>query len=592
MFISGIKNKTLKISFGESQEKLAIGDFLRVNTAGKTVLAQVFEVTCDGQGDGNSALSKIILIINEQNQLCSWQGEIIPSRSKIRKVSAEAILSLINNEKDMLSLGYTFGGNAFKIDSESFLKPTVVFYDSKAGRIAALEQLSIALAQNDKKTVIFDFIGELSEIGDSVKAEAGKNFKLALDSQRLENLKELLSENTSAEIKVLVDDIFSSLQEYISSSTQGFIPYSALKSVIKSEYEENRIPELAVIKNKLIKFDREGIFANTEFETQALKYCIDNNNIVIVNLSGIPVFWQKDFLNFIIDSNNTNKQNFSLFVDAGSLNVDESIKKSLFCPKPGIVPFVLVPSYHEKSFELLSNADNCIIAESPSSDNLQSKYKGFTELLDGYNLLLAGSVTENIPFILKPDWESSIEELSEEKAEQPEIKAPPDYIPQTKEEFLKEDREEEPVFEEELAGEEQEESQEESFSFEEYSIDEDEDLNFETIEPEQSEESEDYDYSLEEEPEQDEIPQETRKATPEPEGPPIAEIPVFPAEEENEEEEFGLSEGDTVRHEKYGIGVIKKIIGYGNKKLCSIQFKNVGKRLLDPQLAYIEKINK
>ena len=46
-----------------------------------------------------------------------------------------------------------------------------------------------------------------------------------------------------------------------------------------------------------------------------------------------------------------------------------------------------------------------------------------------------------------------------------------------------------------------------------------------------------------------------------------------------------LSEGNVVYHEKYGRGVVEQIISYGKKTLCSIQFDNVGRRLLDPKLA-------
>jgi len=53
---------------------------------------------------------------------------------------------------------------------------------------------------------------------------------------------------------------------------------------------------------------------------------------------------------------------------------------------------------------------------------------------------------------------------------------------------------------------------------------------------------------------------------------------------------INFKEGDTVQHQKYGMGTVKKIISYGNKKLCSIHFKKVGRRLLDPELAVIEKV--
>ena len=51
-----------------------------------------------------------------------------------------------------------------------------------------------------------------------------------------------------------------------------------------------------------------------------------------------------------------------------------------------------------------------------------------------------------------------------------------------------------------------------------------------------------------------------------------------------------FQEGDKVRHVKYGLGTVTKIIGSSDKRLCSIQFEDVGRRLLDPKLAELEKI--
>jgi hypothetical protein len=50
-----------------------------------------------------------------------------------------------------------------------------------------------------------------------------------------------------------------------------------------------------------------------------------------------------------------------------------------------------------------------------------------------------------------------------------------------------------------------------------------------------------------------------------------------------------IEQGDTVTHAKYGVGVVEKMIKYGNKTLFSINFDNVGRRLLDPTLTEIKK---
>ena len=70
-------------------------------------------------------------------------------------------------------------------------------------------------------------------------------------------------------------------------------------------------------------------------------------------------------------------------------------------------------------------------------------------------------------------------------------------------------------------------------------------------------------------------------------------LPVYPAEtpEGEGKDELALAAGDHVSHPKYGEGVIEKIIRYGNKALCSISFINVGRRLLDPAISEITKLD-
>lgn len=68
-------------------------------------------------------------------------------------------------------------------------------------------------------------------------------------------------------------------------------------------------------------------------------------------------------------------------------------------------------------------------------------------------------------------------------------------------------------------------------------------------------------------------------------------VPVYEADipEEDMVTSDPIEQGDTVTHAKYGNGVVEKMIKYGNKTLFSINFDNVGRRLLDPTLTEIKK---
>ena len=68
-------------------------------------------------------------------------------------------------------------------------------------------------------------------------------------------------------------------------------------------------------------------------------------------------------------------------------------------------------------------------------------------------------------------------------------------------------------------------------------------------------------------------------------------VPIYEASIPDEDKVVSdpIEQGDTVVHAKYGTGVVEKMIKYGNKNLYSINFDNIGRRLLDPTLTEIKK---
>ena len=113
----------------------------------------------------------------------------------------------------------------------------------------------------------------------------------------------------------------------------------------------------------------------------------------------------------------------------------------------------------------------------------------------------------------------------------------------------------------------------------------------------------------------EEIPADIQEATPDPESlnaveeippapiPPQQEplqtrentnpaIPEYKAEipEEDRVNSDPLREGDRVVHEEFGEGVVEKMISYGDKILCSVNFASVGRRLLNPEISEMKRI--
>lgn len=69
-------------------------------------------------------------------------------------------------------------------------------------------------------------------------------------------------------------------------------------------------------------------------------------------------------------------------------------------------------------------------------------------------------------------------------------------------------------------------------------------------------------------------------------------VPVYSAEIPDEDvvESDPINQGDRVEHPEFGRGIVEKIINYGDRTLCSVNFEQVGRRLLDPKISELKKL--
>lgn len=68
-------------------------------------------------------------------------------------------------------------------------------------------------------------------------------------------------------------------------------------------------------------------------------------------------------------------------------------------------------------------------------------------------------------------------------------------------------------------------------------------------------------------------------------------VPIYPAQTGSNNINVEYNKGDVVVHKEFGTGRVEKIINYGSKKLCSVYFEGLGRRLLDPTLSELKKAN-
>ena len=69
-------------------------------------------------------------------------------------------------------------------------------------------------------------------------------------------------------------------------------------------------------------------------------------------------------------------------------------------------------------------------------------------------------------------------------------------------------------------------------------------------------------------------------------------VPIYTAEipEDAMVHSDPIQQGDRVMHVKFGVGVVEKIFSYGTKNFCSINFENIGRKVLDPNITELKKV--
>lgn len=669
MHIKSLNNKDLKIAFNPDIDVVLLGDVIKiVDKQNKGVIAQVFHIENNPENNAeNLALARIILTVFENGKWINWQGNTPSASFDISRVQPGEILGFINQEKadSYINLGNFsyYPKNNFIVNTQKFDQPTLILCEKQQEKLVLVNTLANELAKSGQKVILLDFIGEYSFLQEPVRLVAGKNFKLPLNIRGIQSLYEKTLFNVSPETKAIIEDVFVNVQEFIRSSKEGFVPFSAFKSVVDEECQRAGMAELVLLKNSLDKLAKEGTFANNPLEFDALKHCIETNNFIIIDFTKVLPIWHKEFINLIIDSNIENyKKLFYFMFELRGNNVDEQLIDKLYIQgyKSGIRPIVLTGYNLKFTGNLMSVAKNFILYHPRLNTPPIPQFGVYLSKLNDSEALVLGNLTNNVPLFIKPGTSKNQNEeiITEQKPAQAKIqqninkkaiippKAPANNLqsgrtqlnleleageedpeppiikqapePEVIEEIDPEEIEEYENFEyddfdyaekqpqnpvqknktylqDDSFGDDYDEevnhvkpqANSPAFSYEEAEedfggFDDDEDFDPEEavnmdstgdIMPDFS----DFMFDDDEEDEEDEA------------NLPTPNIPVYSTEQDAGQAGLKFREGDRVQHQKYGKGVINKIIGYGNKKLCSIQFEKVGRRLLDPELAALER---
>lgn len=393
MQLLSVLNNTVQISYNPEEQPLKLGDMLEfVIQSNNGVIAQVFRV---GFENGvYIACLRIFFTLKEGNWI-KWLGNIPPKSSTIRKVEDQDILELFGQfGKNNINLGYMpqFGMN-MQIGLQN-LTNTFILFDNKDNKYKLLDGIKDEFIQKNVPFIIFDFNNEYTA-KKAPRISAINDFKLPLNVETLTSIYEKNFQYSSAEMRILFEDVIAQVKNFFNQSEEMFIPFKIFKSVVDNEKPSI---ELSLLKNLLKKYQEQNLFADTRADFLRLKAVFKKHNAYIIDMSEVPDEWQKEYIHFVIK--NLSKY-FVLMEDCKIFKNNKDIEEIMGARKS--VKFIMAVSYSSELLgEFINKAKNLVLCAPNRKINYFPNLTEYLNLLSFDDFIYQGEQTKYIPLMLQP----------------------------------------------------------------------------------------------------------------------------------------------------------------------------------------------
>jgi len=403
MKILEVKNNLVKISY-TAEDNLILAGFVIIEDSQCPYVAQVMSLKADS--GLNYAIVKLLFTFNEEGVVKNYNGTIPELNASITRLSSDELLDILPVEEP-LKIGVLAQQDfVLNIDYSSLEKNLLVCSDKTENTDLLLSNLAKQITDNNNKSVIFDTD---STINAENKLVFGRDFKLPLNYDTINFIYENDLNDVNPTSKAVIQDIFLEVQEYSKTVLDNFIPFDSFISVVEAQYRELNIPELALLKSRLLKYKEENAFAQDAKEFQSLRASIRANLSTLIDISTADDLLQKQIINYVYDEINA----MDLFVYSFvKINNDNSDKKLIrkFLLEDKIYTTVIAPHSFKYVYELKDRASNTIMFAPQTTQHDFAAYNVYLNKLNDDECVIFGKATQNIPLIVEV---LPIEELDE-----------------------------------------------------------------------------------------------------------------------------------------------------------------------------------
>src|SRR5574344_720017 len=353
MKILGIKNNLIKLSYNTESDELFLSGFLIINQEKSGFIAQIIHL--EAEKNYNIAIAKFVFNINlNTNDIALYNGEIPAINAKIETISTKELMSIIDLQSPVLIGRKAQQKEKLIVDERFFENNLLITYTDEDDKNKLLEKISKQFTIKNKKKLIIDTKGNINLPAANIKV--GENFKLPLNYETMNFIYETGLEEASKETKALIQEIFLEVQNYAKTLPEKFIPFNSFKKVVDTQYERLNLTALVLLKNKLLKYHEEGLFAQVKEEFDSLINTMINEDITVFDVSSFEDNVQRELISFAISQTNYYLKDVYVFVNIDNFNSDKKLLKQIY-KSVNIYP-ITVCNYDYKNLTVFLNKLN------------------------------------------------------------------------------------------------------------------------------------------------------------------------------------------------------------------------------------------
>ena len=394
MKILEVKNNLVKISY-TSNDNLTLGGFVIIEDSKVPYVAQIMSLKAES--GINYAIVKLLFTFDSEGVVQNYNGSVPEMSSTITRLAPEELLEILPIDEPLIIGKIAQEKFVLNVDFSVLEKNLLICSDKLENSNIIVSNLAKQVVTKGKKSIIFDIEGTINAEN---KLALGKDFKLPLNYDTINFIYENDLKDVNPTSKAIIQDVFLEVQEYANTVLDKFIPFDSFISVVETQYKELRIPELALLKSRLIKYKEMGVFAQEAHEIHALTNAVRGNLSSLIDLSHVDFDVQRLAISTIYDEIAQSDLFIYSFVKITDENATKKLIRKIINKKKIYTTFI-VPHCYKYLFELKERANNMILFTPQSLQHDFASYNIFLNKLNTNECVIFGQETQNIPLILE-----------------------------------------------------------------------------------------------------------------------------------------------------------------------------------------------